>query len=61
MLDYWGFATTIHDVTELQAFLQAVLLMPRAICSDFDFPQWQKPATGGRRIHSAAGEFPGPA
>jgi len=55
-LDYWGFETTIYDVRELETFLQAVLLTPRAICSDFDFPQWQGLHAGKRRVHGVAGE-----
>lgn len=48
LLDVWGFENTIHEVGNLQDFLQAVLLTPTAICSDFNYPQWQ-PRTSGRR------------
>lgn len=41
MMDDWGFDVTIHDVKDLEAFLQSVLLVPRAIVSDFSFPKWE--------------------
>jgi len=40
-LDKWGFETNIYNVPDLESFLQAVLLMPRSITSDFNFPKWQ--------------------
>ena len=39
-MDRWGFEINIYNVPNLEAFLQAVLLMPRAVTSDFDFPEW---------------------
>ncbi|RMF69927.1 MAG: hypothetical protein D6743_01055 [Calditrichaeota bacterium] len=36
----WGFEVNIYNVPDLASFLQAVLLMPRSITSDFNFPQW---------------------
>lgn len=39
-LEQWGFEIDIYNVPDLQAFLQAVLLRPQSITSDFDFPQW---------------------
>ncbi|OEU46423.1 MAG: hypothetical protein BA861_10790 [Desulfobacterales bacterium S3730MH5] len=39
-MDQWGFEVNIYDVPDLEAFLQAVLLMPRSITSDFNFPRW---------------------
>ena len=29
-----------YNVPDLKSFLQAVLLMPRSITSDFNFPKW---------------------
>ena len=40
LLDQWGFDVNIYNVPNLEAFLQAVLWMPRSITSDFNFPQW---------------------
>ncbi|MFQ6114270.1 MAG: hypothetical protein ACE5NG_09305 [bacterium] len=39
-MDRWGFEVNIYDVPDLESFLQAVILMPRSITSDFNFPQW---------------------
>jgi hypothetical protein len=39
-MDQWGFEVNIYDVPDLEAFLQAVLLLPRSITSNFNFPQW---------------------
>jgi hypothetical protein len=38
--DEWGFEVNIYNVPDLEAFLQAVLLIPRSITSDFNFPKW---------------------
>jgi hypothetical protein len=40
-MDQWGDEVNIYDVPDLEAFLRAVLLMPRAITSNFNFPKWQ--------------------
>lgn len=56
-LDQWGFETTIYNVRELEAFLQAVLLMPQAICSDFNYAQWQEQRSGKREVRSVDGEL----
>jgi len=39
-LDQWGYEVNIYNVPDLEAFLQAVLLLPRSVTSDFNFPQW---------------------
>ncbi len=39
-MDKWGFEVNIYNVPDLESFLQAVLLMPRSITSDFNFPKW---------------------
>jgi hypothetical protein len=39
-LEEWGYGINVHDVPDLESFLQAVLLMPRSITSDFNFPKW---------------------
>ncbi len=54
-LDDWGFTVTIYGVRELQDFLQAVLLMPRAICSDFSYAKWRQPHVGKRAVHDIDG------
>jgi hypothetical protein len=35
-----GFDVNIYNVPDLDAFLQAILLMPRSITSYFNFPKW---------------------
>ena len=39
-MDEWGFDVNIYNVCDLESFLQAVILMPRSITSDFNFPKW---------------------
>ncbi len=39
-MDQWGYEVNIYGVTNLETFLQAVLLLPRSVTSDFNFPQW---------------------
>jgi hypothetical protein len=37
----WGYDLNVYNVADLEAFLQAVLLLPRSVTSDFNFPRWQ--------------------
>lgn len=39
-MDEWNCDVNIYDIPDLEAFLQAVLLVPRSITSDFNFPKW---------------------
>jgi hypothetical protein len=39
-MDAWGFGVNIYGVFDLETFLQAVILMPQSITSDFNFPKW---------------------
>jgi hypothetical protein len=39
-LDRWGYDVNIYAVPDLEAFLQAALLLPRSLTADFNFPQW---------------------
>ena len=39
-MDKWGFEVNIYDVFDLETFLQAVLLLPQCVTSDFNFPKW---------------------
>lgn len=36
----WGIEVNIYGVDNLEHFLQAALLLPRSLTSDFNFPQW---------------------
>ena len=40
LLQEWGYAVNLYGITDLDAFLQAVLLTPTAVTSDFNFPAW---------------------
>lgn len=53
-LDEWGYDVNIYAVPDLEAFLQAALLLPRSLTADFNFPQWQYFGRGsgeGRAYH----------
>jgi hypothetical protein len=39
-MDRWGFEVNIYNIPNLETFLQAIILMPRSITSNFDFPEW---------------------
>ena len=41
IIEGWGFDLTIYDIRNLETFLQAALLTPKAIVSDFNFPAWK--------------------
>jgi len=40
-LERWGYELNIYNVPDLEAFLKAVLLLPRSVTSDFNFPKWR--------------------
>ena len=40
LLAEWGFEANIYNVPDLDSFLRAVLLEPRSITADFNFPKW---------------------
>ena len=46
LLDDWGFGLNIYNVPDLQAFLRAVLMQPRSVTSDFNFPKWRRYGRG---------------
>jgi hypothetical protein len=39
-LEEEGWDVNIHGVPDLEAFLEAALLLPRAVTADFNFPDW---------------------
>lgn len=39
-MDCWDYEVNLYNVPDLHSFLQAVLLQPRSITSDFNFPKW---------------------
>ncbi len=41
LLERHGLDINLYNIPDLEAFLQAALLVPRSITSDFDFPQWR--------------------
>ncbi|HKY64167.1 MAG TPA: hypothetical protein VJR29_12200 [bacterium] len=53
-LEKWGYPVALEEVPDLEAFLKASLLLPAAIASDFNFPQWcyyGRGAGGPKRPH----------
>ena len=50
----WGYEVNFYGVPDLEAFLEAVLLLPHSVTSDFNFPQWHRYGRGsgksGRRF-----------
>lgn len=53
-LDAWGHEVNIYDIPDLEAFLEAVVLLPCSVTSDFNFPRWHRFGRGsgkaGRRF-----------
>jgi hypothetical protein len=45
----WGVNLNLYNVPDLEAFLQAVLLLPRSVTSDFNFPKWGYFGEGPRK------------
>ena len=39
-MEEWGLEVNMYNVPDLESFLKAVLLMPKSISSDFNFPKW---------------------
>jgi len=40
LLTDWGYEINLYGVTDLSSFLQAMLLSPRSLTCDFNFPAW---------------------
>lgn len=54
-LEAWGYEVNIYAVPDHESFLQAVLLLPRSLTADFNFPGWNYYGRGSgerRRYHS---------
>ena len=39
-LEDWGYEVNLYAVPDLEQFLRAVLMLPRSITADFNFPEW---------------------
>ena len=53
-LEEWGYEVNLYAVGNHESFLQAMLLMPRSLTADFNFPEWNYYGRGsgeGRRYH----------
>jgi hypothetical protein len=53
-LEKWRYEVNLYAVPDHEAFLRAVLLMPRSLTADFKFPQWNYYGRGSgekRRYH----------
>ena len=54
-LEEWGYEVNLYAVADHESFLQAVLLLPRSLTADFNFPEWNYYGRGSgerRRYHS---------
>ena len=53
-LDQWKYEVNIYNLDDLEAFLHAVLLLPRSVTADYNFPEWHHygngSGDGGREI-----------
>jgi hypothetical protein len=51
----WGYEVNLYGVRDLEGFLEAAVLLPRSVTSDFNFPQWhfygQGSGESGRRLN----------
>ena len=58
-LHEWNHEVNIYAVPDLEAFLEAVVLLPHSVTSDFNFPQWNRYGHGsgksGRRLDNSIG------
>jgi hypothetical protein len=53
-LEEWGYEVNLYAVPDHESFLQAVLLLPRSLTADFNFPDWNYYGRGSgeqRRYH----------
>lgn len=53
-LDRWGHEVNLYAVEDLDEFLRAVMLLPRSVTADFNFPEWHyfgRGAGRGGRYH----------
>jgi hypothetical protein len=53
-LDRWGHEANLYAIENLDEFLQAVMLRPRSVTADFNFPEWHyfgRGAGRGGRYH----------
>lgn len=60
-MDKWRFEVNIYNVPDLESFLRAVLLTPRSITADFNFPQWHYYGRGSGedgRFHEYCMNYP---
>jgi hypothetical protein len=53
-LEEWGYEVNLYAVPDHESFLHAVLLLPRSLTADFNFPEWNYYGRGSgerRRYH----------
>ena len=50
-IDRLGFDVNIYNVPDLESFLKSVLLMPKSITADFNFPKWHYFGRGSGEGH----------
>ena len=52
-LEEWGYEVNLYAVRNHESFLQAMLLIPRSVTADFNFPEWNYfgRGSGERRLY----------
>ena len=53
-IDRWGHEVNLYAIGDLDEFLRAVMLLPRSVTADFNFPEWHyfgRGAGRGGRYH----------
>ena len=63
LMDRWAYEINVYNVADLEQFLQAVLLLPSSVTSDFNFPKWHHYGRGpgkGGAFHPHALDERGP-
>jgi hypothetical protein len=62
-LSGWDYEVNFYGVPDLEGFLEAVVLLPGSVTSDFNFPQWNYYGRGsgesGHRYRYANGTVTG--
>lgn len=53
-MERFGWEVNIYGVPDLEAFLQAALLLPASVTADFNFPEWNYHGRRPLRSGSAA-------
>lgn len=58
VVEGFGWEINLYGVPDLEAFLEAALLLPASVTADFNFPQWDHDGRGPRHTFEAAITIP---